>query len=556
MSRSIPLVRFLCLLMANGWLGRATEEKLNPVPSVHRQVTLFPLRGQGAEGQIDPLTQALKNALRATPGYEVLLFTPSSPPIRRALADARISEEQLEDVGSPATRLLIARALSTDAALSGELQVKTEAEGHPVAEVMIEILETHDPRVMAFRTTIKGWEEISTAEGVPEPEAASFWKQVGEILRREIEAHWTTTPSPPPPHETPAEEEVLPPPEASLDELIQAARALGANKRYPEALEAYTRAIQQTPKEATLYLEVGQLYEQMEDWTNAAREYERATRVAPQQARAYRHLGHVYRRLAASGDQAARLAALKALRQAAELQPEDETLQQELAEAYEQAGYYEWAVATYEALLKKAQDPYAILLRLGQMAEQRQEYPQAMARYAAALKRDPHQPEAHERMAFLLLRLGETDQAFKELQRRVSLAEGPVQPSDADHFSRWLRILDQEARRQYDQLSLLLSAYQDGKADREATLRGLEQQAETLQALLAVAHQIAPPAPYAQSYRHRTLSYSLLDQAVAEYLAYLDTEDPVSLERGVLWQTQAHRELATAQGLEMRVVQR
>ena len=113
---------------------------------------------------------------------------------------------------------------------------------------------------------------------------------------------------------------------------------------YERAIAEYSRAIELAPKRPDLYIEVGRQYERLDEWGLAIESYEKAANVG-ETAFALDALGWA---LWQSGDH---LQALRILRRAAELEPENGLVLAHLGMAYYRRLNYESAAETLERAL-------------------------------------------------------------------------------------------------------------------------------------------------------------------------------------------------------------
>jgi superkiller protein 3 len=126
---------------------------------------------------------------------------------------------------------------------------------------------------------------------------------------------------------------------------VMAYRNLGyyheIQRDYENAIEMYRRAIELAPKRPDLYIELGRQYENQEEWELAISSYVEAVNVG-ETAFSLDALGWA---LWQSGDH---LQALRVLRRAAEMEPENGLIQAHLGMAYYRRLNYESAAETLE----------------------------------------------------------------------------------------------------------------------------------------------------------------------------------------------------------------
>jgi tetratricopeptide (TPR) repeat protein len=534
--------------------------------SSQRSLVLFPLQGGPAEQeqiQIDRLTEALQAALQETGRFEVLLFHPQAPLVRRALAQGTLTLQQLADPAEPDARLAIAGSLGVEAVLSGEVQTLSftfqpkSATG--VAEVNLEIREVQPPRLIAFHTRAeaqvrvpRGRASLRTA-AMREPKAAptspeaaqrqALMVALARTLVSRIEEYWPVRPEAEPP---PAESSTAPSPPEPLANPLEEARQRAAAGDLAAASRAYTAAIVADPGNPALYVELGEVLAKGGRWEEARNQYQRALHVDSHYLPAYRRLAEAYRRLRQPKEEIATWQRLIALGETGE------EVERALGRAYLADGDYAEAVAHYERAIPLAADPYPLLIELGQWAEERQDLPTAAARYEAALALRPQDPAAHRQLLAFHLRHRESAAALARLRQFLELgSEGNPAPDLGEDLSQpVLYLLDGEAKRLEGRFEKLRQEYQASDASKDPIRQALEELDLQAQDLVNLADRLPLQEPYRRSHRHRVLSYSLLDQAVVEYLQFLEAGEPLSRERSTLLLQQFREELDTAQDLE------
>lgn len=539
--------------------------------SSRRSVVLFPFQGGPAEpeqAQIGRLTEALQAALQATGRFEVLLFHPHAPLVRQALAQGVLTKQQLEDPSESNTRLEIAKALRLEAFLSGEIrafsftsQPKTAA---GAVEVNIEIREVKVPRWIVFQA--KAEAQIRTprppfflrtaaagvSESPPAPSEAAQRQAIAMALARtlvsRIEEVWPVLPPEPLPEERPAASAA---PEHFTDPLEEARQRAAAGD-LAAAVRFYTAAIAADPGNPNLYVELGDLLAQGGQWAQACKQYERALRVDSQHLPAYRRLTEAYHRLQRPQDEIATWHRLISLGETGE------EVERALAKAYQANGDYAEAVAHYERAIALSADPYPLLVELGQWAEEQQDLPTAAARYEAARALRRRDPAAHRQLLAFHLRHRESEQALACLREFLELAgEGNSGLGlGTDLYQPVLYLLDNEIERLEGKFEKLRQEHSASTAFQDPLQTTLEELDLHIQDLVNLADRIQPEEPYQRSHRHRVLAYSLLDQAVVEYLQFLATGEALSRERSALLVQQSRDERKRARDLERQVFQR
>lgn len=539
--------------------------------SPRRSVVLFPLEGGPTEQeqlQVERLTEALQTALQETGRFEVILFHPQSPLVRRALTQGSLTPQQVADPAEPEARLAIAGSLGVEAVLSGEVQTLSftfqpkRATG--VVEVNIEIREVKPPRLILFHARAeaqargpRGPVSFRTAAmreskaGITSPEAVQrqdLLVALARTLVSRIEEYWPARPAAEPPSE---ENLAASAPSEPLADPLEEARRCAAAGDLAAASRAYTAAIVADPGNPALYVELGEVLAKGGQWAEARNQYQRALHVDSHYLPAYRRLAEAYRRLRQPKEEIATWQQLISLGETGE------EVERALGRAYLADGDYNEAVAHYERAIQLATDPYPLLVELGQWAEERQDFPTAAARYEAALALRPQDPTAHRQLLAFHLRHREPAAALARLREFLELGgEGESAPDlGEDLCPPVLYLLDSEVERLEGKFEKLRQEYQASASSKDSVRGALEELDLQAQDLVNLADRLPLQEPYRRSHRHRVLAYSLLDQAVVEYLQFLETGEALGHERASLLLQQFQEELDTAQDLERQAFQ-
>lgn len=233
-----------------------------------------------------------------------------------------------------------------------------------------------------------------------------------------------------------------------------------------DAIAAYRRASELTPKDPEPHLSAGLLFERQEKFADAEQEYKQALALEPS-ADALTGLANIYmhgRRFPEAAEALRKLVAaspnnadahiqlgrvLEAERKyndaitefeaGLKLAPQDAKAQRELADLYALAGKNEQAEAAYRALLTaNANDP-ELHRRLGATLLSAKKFPQAEQELLAAIKLKPDDAEAYGDLAFVASENKNYPLVLKALEFRAkSLPETPqtyfLRASAYDHL--------------------------------------------------------------------------------------------------------------------------
>lgn len=180
-------------------------------------------------------------------------------------------------------------------------------------------------------------------------------------------------------------------------------------RRYNEALEAYTLAVEADPGFSDAYTNLGLTHRQLDDLEAAIGNYERSLALAPGDATTLQNMVIALR---AAGDPEA---ALKYLRRLVDLRPQDVTLRSDLAAALFNLERYRGAMAQFLTLIDL--DPRGVNARysLGSCYYFLEEWENARATWTELVARDRNHGPAHRGMAMAQWRLGDYEAAWRSV---------------------------------------------------------------------------------------------------------------------------------------------
>ncbi|MBN1274425.1 MAG: tetratricopeptide repeat protein [Candidatus Aminicenantes bacterium] len=140
-------------------------------------------------------------------------------------------------------------------------------------------------------------------------------------------------------------------------------------RKFKDGINLLEQAVKMNPEKKTAYAFIGNAYQELEEWSNAAQAYGRYLETKPKDKREILlNQGYCYMQIE-QYEQAAR-----AFEGARELDPKDEKVYFQLAQAYEKAGQLENAAQTLEIMAKmdpdQAERYYNLIIRLFDVAGQ------------------------------------------------------------------------------------------------------------------------------------------------------------------------------------------
>jgi len=221
------------------------------------------------------------------------------------------------------------------------------------------------------------------------------------------------------------------------------------NKKPEEALQAYRKASELTPKDPEPHLSAGLLHERQKEFSDAEAEYKQvlaldahSTEAAIGLTNIYMKSGHLadaeplLRRLAAerTDDAGLRLQlgrvldaegkkddAIAELQAALKLAPNDAEAQRELVDLLTSAGKNEQAEAVYRALVKAHPEDAGLHRGLGQVLLRQKKFPEAQQELLVALRLMRDSPDVYVDLAFAASENKNYELTIRALNGRTAL---------------------------------------------------------------------------------------------------------------------------------------
>ncbi len=185
--------------------------------------------------------------------------------------------------------------------------------------------------------------------------------------------------------------------------------ALYDARRYPEALEAYTHAVEADPGFADAYTNLGLTHRQLYDLEAAIENYERSLALAPGDATTLQNMVIALR---AGGDLEA---ALRYLRRLVDLRPQDVIVRSDLAATLFSLEWYGEAAEQYLRLITLDAADMNARFNLGSCYYFLEEWEDALATWAEVVGQDRNHGPAHRGIAMAHWRLGDYDAAWRSV---------------------------------------------------------------------------------------------------------------------------------------------
>jgi tetratricopeptide (TPR) repeat protein len=196
--------------------------------------------------------------------------------------------------------------------------------------------------------------------------------------------------------------------------LVSYARALAASRQLRPAIARMRDAVARDPRNFELQDELGSLYAQLGDWTNAKPAFSAAIEGRPDFAAAHLHLGLTLQALQQQG-------ALDELARAQQLAPRNSTIALELGKALANAGEDEQAVPVLK--LASELDPVSTVAsyQLGLVLERLDRVPEAIPLLEKAADANPSNAEMLTNLGMALCLAQRAKDAVPFLQKAVIL---------------------------------------------------------------------------------------------------------------------------------------
>ncbi len=216
-------------------------------------------------------------------------------------------------------------------------------------------------------------------------------------------------------------------------------RLFDKRKEVVEPIQELRGALQRTNdpiKRSRIVANIGRHYLKGEQYEKAKLEYEKSIALNPKVAEAYNGVGIAYAMLERYTD------AIAAQKQALKLQPEFAEAHAGLGLVYLSENKDDLALKHYRQALKLSQNrgetrkikfEEEVLLKIGNILLNHNEYPEAISSYQAVLSLNPNSAEAYHNLGVCYARQQKTHDALSALQKAVDISESlPNKPTDID----------------------------------------------------------------------------------------------------------------------------
>jgi len=516
-----------------------------------------PADGAAQEALLKALSEALKTKLRC----ELVPFTPVLPGIQLAIRDGRITHREVSSPHKNVQALLKCMGMQVGMWVrAANIDASAKSMANRITGIEVTIVTVNANTTSEFIDVEKARAEELAAQGDERkrserkvkskvesmPSMQLFVNAIARRLKAALDASSLN------------EGATLPSEEDEFAQLVVRARKLAKDGNLEEAAGLYRKLTMLSPGVASLYVELGEVYERMKRFNDALIEYERATRVDQKNVDAWRKLAELQYNLgrveeawrsvqelislspnsAAHLLLAARIARLRSTRvgridgtvaiemrniarhyyqQALELEPNEEVAVEaaEFIEAQRTSGK-RGAVELLRSFLSRA-------------------------------KGDKPPIKALSMCLRLLIQMNQLDEAygiFKEAlgdePKEELLRQMPYELVGEVFDARWAQV--------YNQVVSLLDTFGRRLISREDALEELSWLSSDAERIAAMARKLEPSREMKQLHDKRLLCYDLFSQAIVVAKLYIDTGDPIHQRRAYLLMQNAYAEWKALHG--------
>lgn len=337
---------------------------------------------------------------------------------------------------------------------------------------------------------------------------------------------------------------------------LQGVANLVAAGRWDDALKALDRLIAEHPEDPHLYLQLGQIYERLERWDDAALEYRRALQLQGDLWDAWRGTARTaFKR----GRWETVLDAVRRLHNAQKGEPADWALAAQaatlLANMMEQRGrdkeaetFRNESIAWDSVLVRATDEPKWLLDAAQRLIRHQRRDLAAMALNKLTAQQDPLVLEQAIPLAVAAQR---PDLAYLFLLQRL---EGtlPYIPS-SEPFQACRAAMDSKTIHLFEAVRDSLVAFDKQEISPSELRQRLQNINADADRLLKAAQKIQPPQAFVNLYRRRLLAYELFVQATTLLKEWAQTKDTLTRTRAIVLYDFARTELENVWAQERKV---
>jgi tetratricopeptide (TPR) repeat protein len=287
------------------------------------------------------------------------------------------------------------------------------------------------------------WQRFTYRENSPPPQDQPRWAKLrafyekdpgflDELLRRffspEFRAQYYRATGKQPPNNQPPSQPRNTQPSAPAAVSAEAFKAQGDKYRkaedYPNAIEAYKRAIAINPSYADAYYLLATCYSQTEQWQLALATWKKAQTFGQMNPSSIMLLGEAHLKLRQYDE------ALEVFRSVFRLQPELQDVvgaNHWIGRTYFDMGQYENAVSAFQEALRLNPNDGNSFPWLGASYFELKQYPKAVTAYQQATRLRPKDGSAYFNLGYLYLKTGRKQEALQVYRTLLTLDKGKAQ---------------------------------------------------------------------------------------------------------------------------------
>ncbi len=191
-------------------------------------------------------------------------------------------------------------------------------------------------------------------------------------------------------------------------------------QRYPEAVAAYTLALQLDPNDALAYNNRGLAYRFLQDYHKALADYNRAIELNPDSASQYNNRGYAYQ---LQQDYRAAIADYDC---ALALKPDYTAVYNNRGNTYSLLGEFVQAIVDYDRAIELDPTYTTAYYNRGNAYDELQEPQKALADFNRAIELNPDYANAYNNLAYIYRNLGDYQEALANYDRALDLNPGSV----------------------------------------------------------------------------------------------------------------------------------
>lgn len=438
----------------------------------------------------------LATYLRENGKVEVFQVRPDIAPLRRGIAEGRLTESDLSNMADPTVRRKVASEIGADYSLSGQISL---AAGKVV--LAVELADSKAGKVWKTSTQAES-SGTDVATGLTNA-LRSTTNTVVEKLSMEVFAALPQV------VEKPAAERLTDPTavtDADTARRIERANNFMLSGNTAAAINELRRGVNNDPRNPTLRILLAKAYAKRGLYDNATRELNEATRMAP----------------------------------------DSDAVLQATAELYETTGSSQDTITFYEGQIAKKPDNVKLRVSLGDLLWKKARVDDAIKRYEEAAALDPKNVNIQDRLVRCYAAKSQFKESLKHLEIIAKLEPTPDPAKVAERYSALMVVVEAEVKSISTQFDQGAKTYEDQEQTREQyynLVKSLTLRSDTLAQYL---DKVTAPQPLSSAHSHRTLAVSLLSQAGTSMMSFLESNSSEQQNEATLYLSEAKKELSLA----------